>query len=130
MKVGRNEPCHCGSGKKFKQCHDKKDTGKINQLFLIGFLSLGFILLMFFSSSNSVDHSISANKSPQPFNFQGNKLTQKPEGKAPPGKIWSAEHGHWHDSPTSVLESKRNSSIEKHNDGKVWNADHGHYHEE
>ena len=68
MKVGRNEPCHCGSGKKFKQCHDKKDTGKINQLFLIGFLSLAFILLMFFSSSTSIDHSISANKSPQPFN--------------------------------------------------------------
>ena len=20
-KVGRNDPCHCGSGKKFKQCH-------------------------------------------------------------------------------------------------------------
>lgn len=20
-KVGRNEPCHCGSGKKFKKCH-------------------------------------------------------------------------------------------------------------
>ena len=129
MKVGRNEPCHCGSGKKFKQCHDKKDNGNINQLFLIGFLSLGFILLMFFSSSTSIDHPISANKSPQPFNFQGNKLTKQPEGKAPPGKVWSPEHGHWHDSPTSILENKRNSSIEKHNDGKVWNADHGHYHE-
>ena len=22
-KVGRNEPCHCGSGKKFKKCHGK-----------------------------------------------------------------------------------------------------------
>ncbi len=20
-KIGRNEPCHCGSGKKFKLCH-------------------------------------------------------------------------------------------------------------
>jgi uncharacterized protein YecA (UPF0149 family) len=20
-KVGRNDPCHCGSGKKFKRCH-------------------------------------------------------------------------------------------------------------
>ena len=129
MKVGRNEPCHCGSGKKFKQCHDKKDTGKINQLFLIGFLSLAFILLMIFSSSTSIDYSISTNKSPQPFNFQRNKLTKKPEGKVPPGKVWSAEHGHWHDSPISILENKRNSSIEKHNDGKVWNADHGHYHE-
>jgi preprotein translocase subunit SecA len=24
-KLGRNDPCYCGSGKKFKQCH-----GKIN----------------------------------------------------------------------------------------------------
>jgi preprotein translocase subunit SecA len=24
QKVGRNEPCHCGSGKKFKHCHGKK----------------------------------------------------------------------------------------------------------
>ncbi|MDB2362585.1 SEC-C metal-binding domain-containing protein, partial [Flavobacteriales bacterium] len=23
QKVGRNEPCPCGSGKKFKQCHGK-----------------------------------------------------------------------------------------------------------
>jgi len=22
-KVGRNDPCPCGSGKKFKQCHGK-----------------------------------------------------------------------------------------------------------
>jgi hypothetical protein len=21
MKVGRNDPCHCGSGKKYKKCH-------------------------------------------------------------------------------------------------------------
>ena len=23
--LGRNEPCHCGSGKKYKQCHLAKD---------------------------------------------------------------------------------------------------------
>jgi preprotein translocase subunit SecA len=23
MRVGRNDPCPCGSGKKFKQCHGK-----------------------------------------------------------------------------------------------------------
>ncbi len=25
MKLGRNEPCHCGSGKKYKQCHYNED---------------------------------------------------------------------------------------------------------
>mgnify|MGYP000544287138 FL=1 len=24
-KIGRNEPCPCGSGKKFKHCHGKLD---------------------------------------------------------------------------------------------------------
>lgn len=23
--IGRNEPCHCGSGKKYKKCHLEKD---------------------------------------------------------------------------------------------------------
>jgi uncharacterized protein YecA (UPF0149 family) len=22
-KIGRNDPCHCGSGKKFKHCHGR-----------------------------------------------------------------------------------------------------------
>ena len=24
---GRNEPCYCGSGKKYKKCHLAEDTG-------------------------------------------------------------------------------------------------------
>ncbi len=23
VKIGRNDPCHCGSGKKYKHCHGK-----------------------------------------------------------------------------------------------------------
>ncbi|MHC5020646.1 MAG: SEC-C metal-binding domain-containing protein, partial [Planctomycetota bacterium] len=26
-KIGRNDPCPCGSGKKYKKCHGKQDTG-------------------------------------------------------------------------------------------------------
>lgn len=25
--------------------------------------------------------------------------TDRPAGTAPPGKVWSVEHGHWHDAP-------------------------------
>ncbi len=32
MKIGRNDPCPCGSGKKFKKCHE----GKEDELALIG----------------------------------------------------------------------------------------------
>lgn len=27
-KLGRNDPCHCGSGKKYKKCHLQKDEEK------------------------------------------------------------------------------------------------------
>ena len=26
----------------------------------------------------------------------------QPPGEAPPGKVWSVEHGHWHDAPGAV----------------------------
>jgi hypothetical protein len=28
VELGRNEPCHCGSGKKYKKCHLAKDEEK------------------------------------------------------------------------------------------------------
>jgi hypothetical protein len=28
---GRNDPCHCGSGKKYKQCHLDKDEAKARE---------------------------------------------------------------------------------------------------
>jgi hypothetical protein len=29
---GRNEPCHCGSGKKYKKCHEDKDATARHQI--------------------------------------------------------------------------------------------------
>ena len=31
-KVGRNEPCPCGSGKKYKRCHGAQDPGDYGDL--------------------------------------------------------------------------------------------------
>jgi hypothetical protein len=28
MKLGRNDACHCGSGKKYKKCHEAEDEAK------------------------------------------------------------------------------------------------------
>jgi hypothetical protein len=28
MKLGRNDPCHCGSGQKYKKCHQAEDDAK------------------------------------------------------------------------------------------------------
>ncbi|MBU0553646.1 SEC-C domain-containing protein [Myxococcota bacterium] len=27
-KIGRNDPCHCGSGKKYKKCHEQQDEAR------------------------------------------------------------------------------------------------------
>jgi hypothetical protein len=40
-KVGRNDPCPCGSGRKYKQCHERK-TETVSR---IGWLAIGGIML-------------------------------------------------------------------------------------
>ena len=68
---GRNDPCPCGSGKKFKQCHaTKKD--QLSPV-LIAALIVGAVLAVIVIVSN-VRQSSSA------------------------GRVWSAEHGHYHDA--------------------------------
>lgn len=31
-KIGRNQPCPCGSGKKYKDCHEKEGEAFLNRL--------------------------------------------------------------------------------------------------
>lgn len=82
-KIGRNEACHCGSGKKYKNCHQQIDAEKEgrNKSMLIGGLVVFFIImaaiLLFLNTQTS------GNPAP---------------GETPPGKVWSEEHGHWHDA--------------------------------
>ncbi|MFW6253016.1 MAG: SEC-C metal-binding domain-containing protein, partial [bacterium] len=33
MKLGRNDPCHCGSGRKYKHCHYNEDAAAELQAF-------------------------------------------------------------------------------------------------
>ena len=80
MKVGRNEPCPCGSGKKYKQCCLGKESempasqklvmALIAALFLIGLVSVILTL--------SGDYEPSASSTPRE------------------GLVWSEEHQHWH----------------------------------
>ncbi len=81
-KIGRNDPCHCGSGKKYKNCHQQIDTqtGTVNKNMIIGGLALLVILFaigMYFKMQPA--------NNPAP-------------GPAPEGKVWSSEHGHWHNA--------------------------------
>ena len=68
---GRNDPCPCGSGKKFKQCcASKKDRFSPA---LIAVLIVGAVLAIIVIVSNVRRSSNS-------------------------GMVWSAEHGHYHDA--------------------------------
>jgi hypothetical protein len=78
VKVGRNEPCPCGSGKKYKQCCADKATARSTLLSqgLLALLGLAFILVVI----SIVDGLYSSDR-----------------GGAAPNRVWSPEHGHWHD---------------------------------
>ena len=61
----------------------------------------------------------------------------KPEGEAPPGKVWSAEHGHWHNAKNphdAFIADKEKSRDQLQRQGgtppgKVWSPEHGHWHD-
>lgn len=92
-KIGRNDLCHCGSGKKYKNCHMNNETINrgMNKAFilvsiLVVLLTVGIIGYVSNSSNDS--------------NAQNGAFTPAPPpaGEAPPGKVWSYEHGHWHNA--------------------------------
>jgi len=76
MKIGRNDACICGSGKKYKQCCEKKAIEKSNKATKWAAIAFGGLLLMGVLAMAS---SMINNDAP-----------------ATPPKVWSPEHQHWH----------------------------------
>ena len=78
VKVGRNEPCPCGSGKKHKNCCEGKATTK-EALTSKGLpILLGVVLMTLVALIVTALYS------------------SAPTEEA--GRVWSVEHGHWHDA--------------------------------
>lgn len=48
----------------------------------------------------------------------------QPRAIAPPGKVWSSEHNHWHDDPNAKMPVEGTRGPE----GTVWSAEHNHWH--
>jgi hypothetical protein len=72
-KVGRNDPCPCGSGKKYKQCHEAKARSlspwqRVGVGALLAIVIVGLVLA----------------------------FTMRQEGGAAQQGVWSQEHGHYH----------------------------------
>jgi len=110
MGQNRNEPCPCGSGKKFKVCCAVKRTSShwvaVGSAIAFGVVALWALAGVF------------RDDAPQPG-------SARPSGPAPAGKVWSEEHGHWHDG--TELHGLPPGPAPP---GKVWNVDHGHWHDE
>lgn len=106
MKAARNDSCPCGSGKKFKQCHGKGRIGSSSGTRIVAPL-FGVLL---------VAGALWA--------FLGRN--------APQGKVWSEEHGHWHDAPGNNTGAQPGSASPPPGqapEGKVWSSEHGHWHD-
>jgi len=136
-KQGRNDPCHCGSGKKFKNCHAGQTNNNFNQQWVIVVI-IGVIFLFFYfmdsgTSTTTINNSIPTSVIPQ----DRARSATPPPGEAPPGKVWSPEHGHWHNISTnseSMLPSAESNipqpqPLGEAPPGKVWSSEHGHWHD-
>lgn len=121
----RNDPCPCGSGLKYKRCHEGKDVEKpaSSSLLLMAVLALliagGAVAVVIGVARGGSDAGSSRRRvwSPEhghwheeasparsrggvPFDPRSalpNGPRPAPPGTPPPGKVWSPEHGHWHD---------------------------------
>lgn len=73
----------------------------------------------------------------KPYQPQKKIGKNKPDGEAPNGKVWSTEHGHWHDAknPHDAITSdmrKSKDQLKRQGEtpsGKVWSPEHGHWHD-
>jgi hypothetical protein len=137
-KIGRNDPCQCGSGKKYKNCCGAKSSVGNRTLLIGGGVVLVALAIWFGRGILGGGGS-------------------GPPGPAPPGKVWSTEHGHWHDAqpvdggqpagtqPVTSGVSRPDTGNQpalpqglagtpqppgEAPPGKVWSAEHGHWHDE
>jgi hypothetical protein len=79
MKIGRNEPCPCGSDRKYKNCClVKNGSTPLYQRLLVALI----VLIM----AGGVISLLVSMRSIQPGSSSG-------------GRVWSEEHQHWHNAP-------------------------------
>jgi hypothetical protein len=107
MKAGRNEPCPCGSGKKFKHCCEAKNRRRAatrdslakGLFYVIGPFAVVVAIAMVVST-----------------------LRGRSVGDDGLERVWSVEHGHWH----AILPDGTETEVKP---GMIWDPEHGHFHQ-
>lgn len=159
--TGRNQTCPCGSGKKYKNCCQKRrflQNKKQQNKVIFGVLGIVAVIAaaVVFSKNNSAtsiqqqplapSSRQSAGTLPGSNSTPKTGYTPQPPGPAPAGKVWSPEHGHWHDIPgttptstpltttSNVAPSVQSKQLTPQPpgpvpEGKVWSPEHGHWHD-
>lgn len=146
MATGRNDPCPCGSGKKFKHCHEGKKSiskGMIALFVAVAAVAAIGIFAMVSDRTPTRPSPAAAAANPNPMN----PGAKQPPGPAPAGKVWSEEHGHWHDvNPAAGAQPPAGRQTINIGTpptakapvpqppgpapaGKVWSPEHGHWHD-
>jgi len=74
-KIGRNDLCTCGSGRKYKKCCEAKEQGGGMQSRIMLFAVGGAVLVAIIAGLASFTNTPSTGT-----------------------RIWSTEHGHYHDA--------------------------------
>ena len=73
-KIGRNDPCSCGSGKKYKNCHGaESNRGGPSRMMLVLIAAVILAAILAVVSNGR-------------------------SGGSSAGRVWSPEHGHYHDA--------------------------------
>lgn len=152
MNVGRNDRCPCGSGRKYKQCHEGKQQEKTSRGLM---LAVGALVVL---GTAAIASSFVSKDEPAPAATQASAAAPaapatpvaQPAGDPPPGKVWSKEHGHWHDIATGTNQKSPiqidasgglapvvttpGTKVPKLQpgpapEGKIWSLEHGHWHD-
>jgi hypothetical protein len=155
MAIGRNEPCPCGSNLKYKNCCADKSRrgvskGLIALLAAIGIIAAVGVVGALIGRDDDAAVRARTNAAAPAANPQ---QPGKPQpGPAPPGKVWTVEHGHWHDVPAAAgpspvqitpgaapgttpatnVQVNRRAVPQPPGEappGKVWSPEHGHWHD-
>lgn len=146
MRIGRNDACPCGSGRKFKACCEGKHSRGMSRGLIALLAAIGVIgAVGVVGAIRSKDQPVAAATPARAAAPTRTTPRPQPPGPVPPGKVWSAEHGHWHDqapasrgatsSPVQVTPPVQVTSTPKPQPpgpapaGKVWSPEHGHWHD-